>query len=183
MGSPVRCSPLIKVRPRSPHDLPALCEILSAQAATSGYPIRWPWSGPIEEFIVRTNEVQGWTAFFEDEPDRPLGHVSVEQVVDHLDDGIASGWVAATGVDCDGLACISVLFVDQTCRAAGIGSALLDTATAWIRARGQIPVLDVVSTHHSVIELYGRRGWRTVGLARPAWLPEASLVLMVLDDN
>lgn len=172
---------VIEVRPRTADDLPVLCEVLAAQAEVSGYPARWPWSGSTEEFIVRDGEEQAWTAFLKDEPDRPVGHVSVVGVKDDVDDGIATGWMAATGDDCAGLACISVLFVDHTCRGAGIGSALLDTATAWIKASGRIPVLDVVSVHEEVIDLYRRRGWREVGLAHPYWLPEASIVLMVLD--
>ena len=171
------------VRPRTPADVPALCALLADQAEASGYPIRWPWSGPVEEFIVRRGELQAWTAVPADQPDRPVGHVSVTEVHDDVDDGIASGWMAATGARVEDLACISVLFVDQGIRGAGIGSALLDTATAWILERGRVPVLDVVSQHQAVIDLYRRRGWREVGTADPPWLPEARLVLMVLDPG
>ena len=66
---------------------------------------------------------------------------------------------------------------------AGIASALLDTATAWAQAEGLVPVLDVVSQHRGIVDLYARRGWREVGIAHPGWLPEASLVLMVLDGH
>jgi GNAT superfamily N-acetyltransferase len=183
---------VLLVRPRSDDDVPALCEVLAAQAETSGYPIRWPWSGPVEEFVVRRGEEQAWTAWLTDadSPEtgdggsvgRAVGHVSVVGVTDDAD-GIASGWMAATGAGCEGLACISVLFVDHTCRGAGIGAALLDTATAWIQERGRIPVLDVVTAHREVIDLYRRRGWREAGAAHPAWLPETSLVLMVLDGR
>jgi GNAT superfamily N-acetyltransferase len=178
---------VIEVRPRVAEDVPVLCEVLAAQAEASGYPIRWPWSGPVEEFLVRRGEEQAWTAVLTDEPGRPVGHVSVTRVGDDVDDdgddGIAAGWLAATGARCEDLACISVLFVDQTCRQAGIGSALLDAATAWIVGEGRIPVLDVVAQHHGIIELYRRRGWREVGTADPPWLPEARLVLMVLDGR
>ncbi|HXH56207.1 hypothetical protein [Iamia sp.] len=71
---------MIEVRPRTADDLPVLCEVLAAQAVASGYPIRWPWSGPTEEFIVRDGEEQAWTAFLDDEPDRPVGHISVVRV-------------------------------------------------------------------------------------------------------
>jgi GNAT superfamily N-acetyltransferase len=177
----VPCASVIEVRARAPQDLPRLCEVLSAQAEASRYPIRWPWSEPVEAFIVRRNEEQAWTAVLADEPDRPVGHVSVVKVVDDVEDGIASGFMAATGAPCEDLACISVLFVDQDSRGAGVGTALLDTATEWIAAHGRIPVLDVVSIHEQVIDMYRRRGWRVAGEAHPFWLPEASLVLMVLD--
>jgi GNAT superfamily N-acetyltransferase len=145
--------------------------------------------------VVRSGEEQAWTAWLTGqtdeageagdgaEPARPVGHVSVVRVADDLADGIASGWMAATGAGCDDLACISVLFVDHTCRGAGIGAALLDAATAWIQERDRIPVLDVVAAHRDVIDLYRRRGWREAGTASPAWLPETSLVLMVLDGR
>src|SRR4051794_972993 len=177
---------MIQIRPRVAADVPVLGEVPAAQAEESGYPIRWPWSGPVEEFLVRDNEEQGWTAVLDEHPDRPVGHVSVVGVVQEVgevDDGIASRWMDGNGVYCDALACISALFVDQRLRKAGIGSALLTTATSWIQDHGRIPVLDVVSVDHAVIELYRRRGWRQVGIAHPYWLPEASLVLMVLDGR
>jgi GNAT superfamily N-acetyltransferase len=174
---------VLLVRPRSDDDVPALCEVLAAQAETSGYPIRWPWSGPVEEFVVRRGEEQAWTAWLTDADSPETGDGgSVGRAVGDAD-GIASGWMAATGAGCEGLACISVLFVDHTCRGAGIGAALLDAATAWIQERGRIPVLDVVTAHREVIDLYRRRGWREAGAAHPAWLPETSLVLMVLDGR
>jgi len=173
----------IEVRPRTAADVPILCDVLAAQAEESGYPIRWPWSGPVEEFVVRQGEEQAWTAVLAEEPGRPVGHVSVTRVVDDVDDGIAAGWMAATGARCEDLACISVLFVDQTCRHAGIGTALLDAATAWVLEHERIAVLDVVAQHRAIIELYRRRGWREVGRADPPWLPEARLVLMVLDGR
>ena len=172
---------MIQIRPRRPEDVPVLCEVLAAQAEATSYPIRWPWSGPVEEFIVREGEERAWTAVVDDEPDRPVGHVSVVRVTDDVDDGIATGWMVATGAACDRLSCISVLFVDQTYRGSGIGTMLLGTASAWILAAGRIPVLDVVVADGHVIDLYLRRGWRQVGIAHPFWLPEASLALMVLD--
>ena len=63
------------------------------------------------------------------------------------------------------------------------GSALLATATDWIRSQGRIPVLDVVASHDGIVDLYRRRGWREVGIAHPPWLPESPLTLMVLDDR
>jgi GNAT superfamily N-acetyltransferase len=169
---------VIEVRPRIDPDVPVLCEVLAAQAEASGYPIRWPWSGPVEEFVVRRGEEAAWTAVVDE---RPVGHVSVTRVAEE-GDGIAEGWMAATGAPTGRLACISVLFVDHTVRQGGIGSALLDAATAWILERDRIPVLDVVAQHPGIVELHRRRGWRQVGTADPPWLPEArGLVLMVLD--
>jgi GNAT superfamily N-acetyltransferase len=171
---------VFSIRPREPGDLPGLCDVLAAQAPSSGYPIRWPWSAPVEEFIVRRNEEMAWTAVLDAEPSQPVGHVAVERVVD-AGDGIATGWMEATGLPADRLGCIAVLFVDQDHRGLGVGQALIDTAVSWLGERGRQPVLDVVSVHDRVIDLYHRGGWRTVGLAHPPWLPEADLVLMVLD--
>ncbi len=173
---------VISVRHRVPADVPVLCEVLAAQAEASAYPIRWPWSGPLEDFIVRSAEEQAWVAVSDGEPDRPIGHVAVERV-EVRGDGIAEGWMAATGAPAADLACISVLFVDQAARTGGVGSALLATATDWIRSQGRIPVLDVVASHDGIVDLYRRRGWREVGIAHPPWLPESPLTLMVLDDR
>ncbi len=167
------------IRPRVDADVAPLCDVLTAQAPSSRYPIRWPWSGPLEEFLVRPGEEAAWTAEIDG---RPVGHVAVGAVVD-TGDGIATGWTAATGTGVEALACVAVLFVDQATRGRGVASQLLDAAVSWIHERDRIPVLDVVDIHPDVVALYARRGWREVGTAEPAWLPEATLVLMVLDDR
>ena len=164
------------VRPRTADDLPALIEILAAQQPQSDYPFRWPLPYPAERFIARTGEQRAWVALHRG---RPVGHVSVQSV---LDDDLGRIWARESGAALADLACVSVLFVDPRQRGRGIGAALLDTAVDWAHRHGRVPVLDVVQKHDRALRMYRARGWRVVGQARPPWLPEAEppVLLMAL---
>jgi len=98
---------------------------------------------------------------------------------------MAEEWTDATGRTADGLAEVSVLFVARDRHGAGIGGLLLDTAMGEIRRRGLTPMLDVVGEDTDAGRFYRRRGWRTVGRARPAWLPDhrPDLAFMLLEDE
>ncbi|MDN4160113.1 GNAT family N-acetyltransferase [Nocardioides abyssi] len=156
------------VRPRRPEDVPALVEVLAAQRAGSPYPMRWPLPFPVEQFIVRSSEEASWVA---EVGGRVVGHVAACSVPDPHDFPVAGH-----------LASVSVLFVDPALRGAGVGGRLLDTAVAWMREHGRVPVLDVVPRHSTAVEVYRHRGWVEVGRLRPDWLPadEADLLLMTL---
>lgn len=153
------------VRARRPADLPALVDLLGAQQAGSGYPVRWPLPFPVEEFLVRPGELGAWVAVA---GDRVVGHVSVLHPREGWE---AEGWLAGTGLGPERLAAVSVLFVDPTVAGRGIGTRLLDTAVDRARALDRTPVLDVVQEHSIAADLYRRRGWRVIGEARPPWLP------------
>jgi GNAT superfamily N-acetyltransferase len=158
-----------------------LCEVLTAQQPVSHYPLTWPLPFPVEQFIVRDVEEQAWVA---EVGGRPVGHVATARVVDH-DDGIVGGWAEAAGARPDELASVSVLFVDLGLQGRGIGAALLGTAVAWCRRAGRVPVLDVAHHDGAAARFYRRRGWITVGEARPAWLPdtEPPVLLMLLPPD
>ncbi|MDN4171392.1 GNAT family N-acetyltransferase [Nocardioides sp. SOB77] len=158
----------MSVRPRRPEDVPALAEVLAAQQAGSRYPMRWPLPFPVERFLVRESEEAAWVA---EADGRLVGHVAVCSVTDP----------AVFRVPGD-LAAVAVLFVDPAVRGSGLGGRLLDTAVAWVRERGRVPVLDVVPRHSRAVEVYRHRGWVEVGRLRPDWLPadEDDLVLMTL---
>ena len=98
---------------------------------------------------------------------------------------MAEEWHRATGRPADGLGEVSVLFVAGGRGGSGIGGALLDTALAEIRRLGLTPMLDVVGEDTSAGHFYRRRGWRTVGTARPPWLPDhrPDLAFMLLEDE
>ena len=165
------------VRPRTPADLPELVEVLTEQQPFSRYPLRWPLPSPVDKFLVRDTEEQAWVA---EQGGRPVGHVSVGRVAPDRAELFreANG---ATGAATEPAA-VSVLFVARHALGAGIGGLLLDSAVAWVRARGRLPVLDVVPRHSRAIEVYRHRGWCEVGRIRPDWLPEdeESLILMAL---
>ncbi len=165
------------IRSRTRADLVRLCDVLAAQQPVSRYPLRWPLPFPVEQFIARSSEKEAWVAEIRR---RPIGHVAIQTVVEE-GDAIAGCWSEAAGTSTDGLACVSVLFVDRDLQGRGIGGALLDNAVGWARERDLVPVLDVVQ-RPGAPEMYRHRGWRQVGEARPAWLPddEPPLLLMML---
>jgi GNAT superfamily N-acetyltransferase len=167
------------IRERRPDDLPVLVTLLGEQQPATSYPQRWPLPYPAEQFLVRPGELAAWVAV---EDDAVVGHVSVTL----LSDGrMASEWSNATGRSADGLAEVSVLFVAGNRHGAGIGGLLLDTALAEIRRRNLGPMLDVVGEDTDAGRFYQRRGWRTVGRARPEWLPDhrPDLAFMLLEDE
>ncbi|WP_299445094.1 GNAT family N-acetyltransferase [uncultured Phycicoccus sp.] len=168
---------LVTVRPRRPTDLPVLRELLAAQQAGSGYPVRWPLPFPVEEFLVRPGELGGWVALV---GTRVVGHVALLEVRPGWE---ADGWAAGTGRPPERLAAVAVLFVAPGHGGRGIGTRLLDTAVARARHLGRLPVLDVVQEHSIAADLYRRRGWTVVGEARPPWLPpdRRPVLLMALD--
>ncbi|KGN38603.1 GNAT family N-acetyltransferase [Knoellia subterranea] len=166
----------LTIRERRPDDLPELVEVLSAQAPSSGYPHRWPLPFPVEEFIVRPGELGAWVAVAEGSI---VGHVAATDV--------ATNWMSATWSEVLGrpgseLGEVSILFVGLDQGGTGVGGALLDRAVAEIRALGREPVLDVVGEDTRAGRFYRRRGWTTVGHARPAWLPDGQpdVAFMVL---
>ncbi|MFW5469669.1 N-acetyltransferase family protein [Knoellia sp. CPCC 206435] len=169
----------VTIRERRPDDLPVLVDLLAAQQPSTSYPQRWPLPFPPEEFLVRPGEVAAWVAV---EDEAVLGHVSVTELIGGR---MAGEWERATGLSAQGLGEVSVLFVADGRGGSGIGSVLLDTAVAEIRRRGLTPMLDVVGEDTGAGHFYRRRGWRTVGTARPPWLPDhrPDLAFMLLEDE
>lgn len=169
----------VTIRDRRPDDLPILVDLLAAQQPATSYPQRWPLPFPPEEFLVRPGEVAAWVAV---DGDAVVGHVSVTELTGGR---MAEEWHRATGRPADGLGEVSVLFVARGRGGSGIGGALLDTALAEIRRLGLTPMLDVVGEDTSAGHFYRRRGWRTVGTARPPWLPDhrPDLAFMLLEDE
>jgi ribosomal protein S18 acetylase RimI-like enzyme len=167
------------IRLRRAEDLPVLADVLAAQQPVTGYPQRWPLPWPVEEFLVRDGELGAWVAELDG---RVVGHVSAAEVGKGIE---VDGWVAGAGRPAEELAAVSVLFVDHTVSGRGVGSALLDHAVEAIRSAGRLPVLDVVQETDKAVRLYQRKGWQVVGEARPWWLPDDLLpvLLMVLPDS
>ncbi|MBZ5739795.1 GNAT family N-acetyltransferase, partial [Nocardioides mangrovi] len=165
----------IVIRERRAADLPELADVLAAQQAATGYPVRWPLPIPVEDFLVRPGEEQAWVAELEG---RVVGHVAVYSLGGPLRDAFVEG--AGT----DALAELAVLFVGGDVVGTGVGGLLLDTAVASIRASGRQPVLDVVPTHDRALAIYLHRGWTVIGEAHVPFLgPDRPLVLMTLDAD
>ncbi len=168
--------PFPTVRERRDEDLPHLVVALAAQQSTSSYPMRWPLPFPVEQFVVREGQERAWVA---EVGGRAVGHVAVGPPRG----GVEQAFLDALDLpDAAGLGIVEVLFTDVAVRGTGIGGLLLDTAVAWLHAAGRTPVLDVVTSHGTALEVYLHRGWQQVGRMRPPWLPdsEEDLLLMVL---
>lgn len=164
------------VRRRRDADLPALVTLLAEQQPVTEYPLRWPLPFPVEQFLVRETEEAAWVVELDGEV---AGHVSVARPGAELDAPVQ----ALTGTD--RTAMISVLVVRLGAVGRGLGTLLLDTAVAWIRESGRLPVLDVVPTHDRAVGLYRARGWQEVGRLRPGWLPDdrPDLLVMTLPED
>jgi len=121
------------------------------------YPVYWPdapraWLNDDEVLDAWVVERQG----------EILGHVAISKV--GLDAVSALRWREVTGCEPSELAGVSRLFVRNRFRGQGLGAALLDVAVAEIRARGLIPVLDVVGASEDAIKLYEDIGWRQLAM-------------------
>lgn len=153
----------LHLRRRRDDDLPVLARLLEEQQPTTEYPLRWPLPFPVRDFLVRPGEEAAWVAELDGEV---VGHVAVATAVGV----VAEAFLEAVGTV--RFSTVSVLFVGLPATGHGVGGALLGHAAAYIRGTGRLPVLDVVSTHRRVVDLYLRHGWREVGTARPEWLPD-----------
>ncbi len=160
-------------RCRRDADLPVLAELLAEQQPTSGYPMRWPLPFAVEDFLVRADEQVAWVAELDG---AVVGHVSVCPAPAAGEAG--DTFRSATG--CAEPAVVSVLFTAARVRGTGVGGRLLDTATAWARAQGRVPVLDVVPLHGTALAVYRHRGWEEIGSSRFGWLPDGAPDVLLL---
>jgi GNAT superfamily N-acetyltransferase len=94
--------------------------------------------------------------------DEILGHVAISRV--GRDGTTAYRWREMTGREPAELVAVSRLFVRPTVRRTGLGTALLETAVAEIRARGLVPVLQVADSHTDAVELFEQAGWRLLSM-------------------
>jgi GNAT superfamily N-acetyltransferase len=160
--------PTVRIRSRSPDDVPALVHVLMAQQSTTRYPFRDPLPIPPEQFLHAHDAVAAWTA---EVGGRPVGHVCrVRSPRGPSADEMSQACAGAHGCAVDELGWVSTLFVDPAARGLGIGRALVDTVVADMRAAGLRPCLEVLPVHSAALALYESSGWREVLRLRPEWL-------------
>ncbi|HET7356476.1 MAG TPA: GNAT family N-acetyltransferase [Nocardioidaceae bacterium] len=149
--------PVKGIRRRRPKDVPACARLLRLVYAERQYPVYWP-EAP-RAFLADDEVIAAWVA---ERHGEMLGHVAISRV--GLDPASAMRWREITGRSPSELGGVSRLFVRPKAAGEGIGSALLEVAVAEIRARGLLPVLEVVTASRDAIALYEARGWRLVGM-------------------
>lgn len=141
------------IRRRKPKDVPACATLLGVVFRTGQYPVRWP-DAP-RAWLASEEVIDAWV--FE-RGGEIHGHIAISKV--GLDSMSALRWREVTGHEPSELAGINRFFVRPRLHRQGIGTALLAVATADIRARGLVPVLDVVSRSRDAVNLYEDLGWR-----------------------
>ncbi|MGH3509142.1 MAG: GNAT family N-acetyltransferase [Nocardioidaceae bacterium] len=152
------------IRRRTTKDLGACARLLRIVSYQDRYPYHWP-DAP-RAWLSDGDVIDAWVA---EHLGQLLGHVAISRVGTG---GVSEArWREITARDPSELAAVSRLFVRPRNRGAGIGAALLKTATDEIRGRGLTPVLEVVSINEAAINLYVGQGWRL--LAMDPWGPNA----------
>lgn len=151
-------SPPIKgFRRRRIKDLGACARLLRVVFSEGQYPVHWP-DAP-RAWLNDEDVIDAWIVERQGEI---LGHIAISKV--GLDGVSQFRWREITGHLPSELAGVSKLFVRPRVRGQGIGAALMTVAVADIRARGLIPVLDVVSASEDAIRLYEDLGWRLLAM-------------------
>lgn len=143
------------VRLRTEDDAGDLERMAARVQRADGYPGRRPRD--LRSFLYAADGLSAWVA----EVDGAVtGHVALHRT--SLPVVMAR---AAEALHCgtDDLAVVARLIVDPARRRAGVGRALLETATAGARQRGLHPILDVATGYDAAIALYGSCGWRNAG--------------------
>ncbi len=152
----MRATTDVELRRRTGDDLDA-CESMATEVrAVDGYP-SFLGDGGLRQFLQPDDALDAWVALLDGEV---VGHVVLRPTSAPPSATLAASELA---VDPDQLAFIARLLVAPAARRRGIAGALLSHAVADARARGRIPVLDVVTRDVGAIALYEASGWRRLG--------------------
>ena len=141
----------MRIRPKADSDEPGCLALLLAVHRTDGYPRYLP--DDALRFITPPYESAAWVA---EENGEIVGHVGLHNAAV---DPTFNAAQRATGLGADRLAVVARLLVAPLARRAGLGRALLETATSHARLKGRRAVLDVVQDAAAPIALYEATGW------------------------
>lgn len=139
------------IRERRPGDRESLERLGAAVHRNDGYPRYVPKT--FGDFLVSADALGAWVATTDT---GIVGHVALHP---SSAPEVMAAACAATGLADHDLAVVARLLVAPDVRRAGVGRALLDTATTAAAAEGRRAVLDVVTDHRSAIRLYEDAGW------------------------
>jgi GNAT superfamily N-acetyltransferase len=147
----------VRIRRRKDNHVASCSRLLGLVSSENGYPFPRPVSR--RGWLTEEDVLDAWIA---EQDGRVQGHVAITRV--DSDPTTALRWREVTGLPASELVGVSRFFVRSSARGRGLGSALLETAVEASRARGLIPVAQMVSTSRRGIPLYDRAGWRMVAM-------------------
>lgn len=159
----------IEVRQRERSDIPRLHDILTAVYAETGYPVDGPSSfgafldPPPEHLLYAITAVLTPADQDADGKEHAIaGHAMIMSPSAGVLNPASKAHLERGGT-MENHAVLSRFFVSPAVQARGIGSILLQEATAWARREGKRLVLVVLEKDEGAIRLYDRAGWVRVG--------------------
>lgn len=163
----------IELRQRERSDIPRLHDIITAVHAETGYPVDGPscfeafLDPPADQLLHAITAVLVPAADQQDADRREhaiAGHAMI--MSPRAAAGVlnpASEVHLERGGTMENHAVLSRFFVDPAAQARGVGSRMLEEATAWAGREGKRLVLVVLEKDEGAIRLYDRAGWVRVG--------------------
>lgn len=143
------------IRRRRAGDLTACVALLGDVHEQYRYPIRWPTDPPT--WLTPVDIAQAWVASVDD---------------------VLVGHVCLSRSEATSRLMLERLFVSPSLQGAGVGRALVSTATEWAIAHQYRLTLDVAENCEAAIALYGALGWTLVGRASIEWGGEVASHLL-----
>ncbi|MCX4970700.1 GNAT family N-acetyltransferase [Streptomyces sp. NBC_00654] len=157
--------PVPHVRRRGPLDLDECVHALAEVHERDAYPLNWPDSPG--DWLTQPSLLAAWVAELDG---RVVGHIGLSR--SEPGDAAPALWSSRKGVDIEGTAVVSRLFVAPAARGHGIGALLMAEAVREAHARDLHPVLDVVASDTAAAALYERLGWELLATVEQRWSPD-----------